>query len=73
MGLPRVADVSPRRKGQQVTQAKQTFELFPDVCHFFVDSLLFELLDATRANIRNKLVVAQGQRPPSGSSFIAVF
>jgi hypothetical protein len=57
VGLPRIVKVSLESKSQQV---EQTFELFPDVRHFLVDPLLLDLLDPTRANIRNKLVITQG-------------
>ena len=54
MGLARIGNVSAECKGQRV---ELTFELFPDVRHFLVDPLLLDLLDPTRANIRDKLVV----------------
>ena len=54
MGLARIGNVSLVCKSQRVAL---TFELFPDVRHFLVDPLLLDLLDPTRANIRDKLVV----------------
>ena len=57
----------------KLNRVEQTLELFPDVCHFFVDPLLFELLNPARANIRNKLVITTRQRPPPGFSFTAAF
>ena len=63
MGLPRIGHVSVKDQRQGV---ELTFELFPDVRHFLVDPLLLDLLDPARANIGNKLVVTQGQRPGLG-------
>ena len=54
MGLAKIGHVSLECKGQR---AELTFELLPDVRHFLVDPLLLDLLNPTRANIRDKLVV----------------